>query len=107
MLNRVKTIMWILDVMKGNIREAENYAEKACNMKGYCAECAEWCTEMAKRHLSFNERGMNILAKHHTDLLATVEGELAGAINMMIHERRAWLNDEAAGILAKLDKNKA
>jgi hypothetical protein len=106
MLMQVKTIMWILDVMKGNIHEAENYAEKACHMKGYCPECAEWCTEMAKRHLSFNDRGMSLLNHHHSELMAKVEGELAGGIDMMIHERRAWLNEEAAEIHAKLDKNK-
>ena len=107
MLMKIKHIMWLLDVMEGNVHEAEKYAEKAHYMKSYCPESAEWCVEMVKRHLAFNEKGMSILSRYHNELLATVDGELAGAVNMAIHEKRGWINEETAEVHVMLDKYKA
>lgn len=107
MLLHLKTIMWILDVMKGNVQEAEKYAEKACHMRDHCPDSAEWCVEMAKKHLEFNNKGMSLLDKHLAALTDKADGEVVGAIKMYVHEKRSHLAEESVEVHVMLDKYKA
>lgn len=107
MLMHLKTIMWLIDTMKGNVAEAERYAEKACRMRDYCPDTAEWCAEMARRHLEFNNKGASVLEKHLTAFKGMAEGEASGALQMYVHDKRAWIAEETAEVHVKLEKYKA
>ena len=53
----MKMIKWASDIMEGNLREAEKYIGKAYELRDIDREAADWCREMAAKHLGFNEHG--------------------------------------------------
>ena len=50
----MRMIKWTCDVISGNLREARKYIEKAYEMRESCRPVADWCRDMAARHLEFN-----------------------------------------------------
>jgi hypothetical protein len=57
----MKMIKWVSDIMEGNLREAEKYIGKAYELRDIDREAADWCREMAAKHLGFNERGHELV----------------------------------------------
>ena len=106
MLHHLKRVMWILETMQGNIREAEKYIEMACHTKHHCQDTAEWCLEMAKRHLEFNSKGTALLDRHMAELSDKYDGELMGSVKTYIHERRAGIMEESVEMHVALEKCK-
>lgn len=99
MLMHIKTIMWILDVIKGNVDEAEKYAKKAHKMKAWNKETADWCCAMSKKHLEFNADGERLLERFCAELEQASGGdELMGAMKTMVHDKKAWIADETAEV---------
>jgi hypothetical protein len=99
MLMHIKTIIWILDKMQGNVEEAERYAKKGHKMKAWNRDLADWCMAMSKNHMEFNVDGERLLEHFCTELERTSGGgELMGAIKTMVHDKRAWIADESAEV---------
>lgn len=51
---------WIMDVLRGNVREARKYATKAHELRDKNRQAADWCCDMADAHLKFNDSGMSM-----------------------------------------------
>ena len=51
---------WIMDVLRGNVREARKYATKAHELRDKNRQAADWCCDMADAHLKFNDGGMSM-----------------------------------------------
>lgn len=67
----MEKIQWVMDVIAGNLREARGYIVKAYEMRDECREAAEWCRDMASKHLEFNAKGNEIVKKFMADFDAS------------------------------------
>lgn len=59
----MRMIKWTCDVIAGNLREARKYIGKAYELRETCRPAADWCRDMALRHLEFNTQGHAIVKK--------------------------------------------
>ena len=59
------------DIISGNLREARKYICKAYELKDSCKEAADWCKDMAVKHLDFNTKGHDLVAKLIKDYAAS------------------------------------
>lgn len=105
MMTHIKMIHWALDVSERNLEEAEKYAKKAHGLKLQYRPAADWCVEMAKRHLEFNVSAAAMLDQLCKELHdAGGNAELWQAMKASVHEKRAWLAEETAEVRMMLDK---
>lgn len=108
MITHIKMIHWALDVAERNLDEAEKYARKAHGLRMQYRPAADWCVEMARMHLQFNERAEAMLDQLCREL-RDVGGnsELWQAMRASVHEKRERLAEETAevkGMLERYDK---
>lgn len=99
MVTHIKMIHWTLDVAEKNLEEAEKYARKAHGLKLQYRPAADWCIEMAKRHLEFNDRAagmLDVLCRELHD--AGGSTELWNAMKASVHEKREKLAEETAEV---------
>lgn len=104
MTTHIKLIYWALDVAERNLEEAERYVKKAHALRMQYKPAADWCIEMAKRHLDFNGTAnvlLDGLCREMGD--ATGEGDIRGAIRAAINERRERLAEDTAEVKAKIN----
>ena len=105
MMTHIKMIYWALDVAERNLDEAEKYAKKAHRFKMQYRPAADWCAEMARRHLEFNASASVMLDQLCRELHDAGGGaELHQAMRASVHERREWLAEETAEVRMMLDK---
>ena len=104
MMTHIKMIHWILEIADKNIGEAERYADKAHMLKDEHRGAADWCVEMAKRHLEFNEKGCSMLTQLCREMEQNMgENELYKMMKTYVTETRAHLARETAEIKMKLE----
>lgn len=99
MMTHIKMIHWTLDVAERNLEEAAKYAKKAHGMKLQYRIGADWCVEMAKRHLEFNERATLMLDQLCKELHDSGGNtELWQAMKASVHEKREKMAEETADV---------
>ena len=59
----MKMIKWATDTIAGNLREARKYIYKAYVVRDECHDAADWCRDMAVKHLEFNVKGHDLAKK--------------------------------------------
>lgn len=99
MMMHIKLIHWALEIEEHNLEEAEKYAKKAHALKLQHKQAADWCAEMAKKHVEFNEKAnslLDALCKELTE--ATGGGEISNAMKATISERRERIAEETAEV---------
>lgn len=108
MITHIKMIHWALDVADRNLEEAKKYAHKAQGLRMQYRPAADWCVEMAKRHLEFNTNASIMLDQLCKELHeAGGNSELWQAMKASVHEKRERLAEETASVkmeLAMYDK---
>ena len=67
----MKMIKWASDIINGNLREAEKYIGKAYELRDTHKDAADWCKEMAAKHLEFNAKGHELVKKLIADYTAS------------------------------------
>ena len=103
MMMHIKMLCWALDVACGNVGEAEKYAEKAHHFREQHKAAADWCAEMAKRHLEFNDKGASLMDQLCRELGETkIGGEMMEAFKAMVHEKRGHLAERTAKVKMSL-----
>lgn len=103
MMVHIKMIHWALDVAERNLEEAAKYVKKAHGLKLQYRPAADWCMEMAKKHLEFNERAAAMLDQLCKELHEAGGGsELWQAMKAAVHEKREKLAEETAEVRAKM-----
>lgn len=50
----------VLDIMWGNLMEADKYIKEAHDLKDECRAYADWCRDMAMKHMEFNTTGRSV-----------------------------------------------
>ena len=104
-MTHIKMIHWALDVAERNLDEAEKYAKKAHGLRTQYRPAADWCVEMARRHLDFNERASAMLDQLCRELHeAGGNSELYQAMKASVHEKRERLAEETAEVKLMLEK---
>lgn len=73
----------VLDIMWGNVMEADKYIKEAHDMKDECRAYADWCRDMAAKHLEFNSTGRNVFDRVR-DMVAAEHEHTAHMPGMMI-----------------------
>ena len=105
MMTHIKMIHWALEVAEHNLEEAERYAKKAHGLKIRYRPAADWCVEMAKKHLEFNDKAAIMLDQLCKELHeAGGNSELWSAMKASVHEKREWLAEETAEVRMMLEK---
>lgn len=103
MITHIKMIHWALDVSEKNLEEAEKYAKLAHRLKMQYRPAADWCVEMAKKHLDFNINASIMLDQLCKELHdAGGNGELWQAMKASVHEKREWLAEETVKVKMNL-----
>ena len=97
----MKMIKWASDIMRGNLHEARKYINKAYELKETHPQAAEWCKEMAAKHLDFNTKGHELTKK----LIAEAEAKqssLAPGMMAVYNDIHADMIRENAEIMAMI-----
>lgn len=105
MLVHIKLIDWILGVEEGNVAEAEKYVKKAHRMKHENKGVADWCIEMARKHLDFNDNRGDMMLDDLCQKFNEVAGgtELHTAMRQHVHNKRAWIAEETAEVRTMIE----
>lgn len=104
MTMHIKLIYWALGVEEGNLEEAKKYACKAHALKLQSKQAADWCVEMAKRHLEFNAKADTMLDQLTKEMgEAAGGGEVVNAIKSAVNERRERIAEETAEVKMKIN----
>ena len=97
----------VLDIMWGNLMEAEKYIKEAHELRDECRTYADWCKEMAMKHIEFNSNGKNVYDRLKERLHEDHEHtEHHKGVVMILDHNMAKLNHYSAEIKAKLAEYK-
>lgn len=95
----MKMIKWASDIMAGNLDEAQKYIGKAYELRDTNPTAADWCKDMAVKHLDFNKAGHELVKKLITDFQAGGKhSDLAPGMMAVYNDRHADLIRKAAEI---------
>ena len=64
----------VLDIMWGNLMEAEKYIKQAHELHDECRMYADWCHAMATRHIEFNTDGKAVYLTYNLTELSALRG---------------------------------
>jgi hypothetical protein len=80
----------VLDIMWGNLMEAEKYIKQAHELHDECRLYADWCHAMATKHIEFNTDGKAVYdrlkermhedhehAEHHAGIVMILDRNMA------------------------------
>ena len=91
----MRMIKWASDIIAGNLREARKYAEKAHELRDINKAAADWCKEMAQKHLEFKKMSEDYAASGKNS-------ELAPGMKAVYEATHADLMRESAEIAAMI-----
>ena len=97
----MKMIKWASDILSGNLREARKYINQAYELRDTHQQAAEWCKDMAQKHLDFNTKGHELVKK----LIAEAESKqsaLAPGMMAVYNDLHADMIRENAEIMAMI-----
>lgn len=95
----MRMIKWVSDIIAGNIDEAQKYIGKAYELREVNRDAADWCKEMAAKHLDFNGKGHEIAKKLIAEYNASGKhSELAPGMQAVYNEIHADLIRRAAEV---------
>ncbi len=97
----------VLDIMWGNLMEADKYVGMAHELKDECRAYADWCKEMAHKHIEFNSGGKTVYDRMKERLHEEHEHKEhhAGAL-LVLDRNMAKLHQHCAEIKAKMAEYK-
>ena len=99
----MRMIKWASDIVAGNLREARKYICKAYDLKETCKPAADWCKEMAAKHLEFNNAGHALVKKMIEDYAASGNNsELAPGMRAVYNDLHCDMMREHAEIQAMI-----
>lgn len=99
----MRMIKWASDIINGNLREAEKYIGKAYELRDVNKDAADWCKEMAAKHLDFNTKGHDLVKKLIADYAASGKhSELAPGMQAVYNEIHADMIKRNAEIMAMI-----
>jgi len=97
----------VLDIMWGNLMEADKYIKMAHELRDECRVYADWCKDMAMKHIEFNTGGKTVYErmrdKLHEDHEHAAHHE---GILMILDRQMAKLSHNCAEIKSKMDAYK-
>lgn len=97
----------VLDIMWGNLMEADKYAGMAHELRDECRSYADWCKDMAMKHIEFNTAGKTAYERMREKLHEDHEHrEHHAGILMILDRNLAKLNQHCAEVKAKVDAYK-
>jgi hypothetical protein len=96
-----------LDIMWGNLMEADKYVKMAHELKDDCRMMADWCKDMAAKHMEFNVSGRAVYDRLKDRLHEEHEhAEHHAGIVMVLDRNMAKLNRQHSEIKAMMDMYK-
>ena len=97
----------VLDVMWGNLMEADKYIRGAHELKDECRAMADWYKDMAMKHVEFNTAGKSIYERLKERMHEDHEhAEHHAGILMILDRNMAKLNHNCAEVKAKMEAYK-
>lgn len=97
----------VLDIMWGNLMEADKYIKEAHDLKDTNRFYADWCKEMGMKHIEFNTNGKTVFDRMRDMLLNSQEHVDNSRAMVMIFDRQmAKLNRHCAEIKALMEMYK-
>ena len=103
----MRMIKWVSDILCGNVREAKMYAHKAHELREENKAVADWCRDMAQKHLEFNVSGHDIVKRMIREYAESGEhSELAPGMMVVYNDRHNDLMAETAEVKAMIEMYK-
>ena len=103
----MRMIKWTTDIISGNLREARKYIGKAYELRESCRPAADWCKEMAVRHLEFNQIGHSMAKKMIEDYANSgAQSELMPGMKAVYNDMHADIMRESAEVQAMIAAHK-
>ena len=103
----MRMIKWTTDIIAGNLREARKYIGKAYELRESCRPAADWCKEMAVRHLEFNQIGHSMVKKLIEDYANSgAQSELLPGMKAVYTDMHADIMRESAEVQAMISAYK-
>lgn len=97
----------VLDIMWGNLMEADKYIGMAHEMKDECRTMADWYKDMAMKHIEFNTSGKALFERLKDKLHEDHEHAAHHAGILLILDRQmSKLNQHCAELKAKMEAYK-
>ena len=97
----------VLDIMWGNLMEADKYIKEAHELRDECRTYADWCRDMAMKHIEFNTAGKGVFDRLKDRMREDTEHAAHHPGIMVILDRQmAKLHHAAAEIKVKMDAYK-
>lgn len=97
----------VLDIMWGNLMEADKYIGMAHELRDACRAYADWCKEMAAKHIEFNTTGRSVYDRLKERMHEDHEhAEHHKGVVMVLDRNLAKLNQHCAEIKAKMAEYK-
>lgn len=97
----MKMIKWTSDIIKANLHEARKYINQAYELRDTYQQAAEWCKDMAVKHIEFNAKGHELVKKLVTEAEAK-QSPLAAGMMAVYNDMHAELVREQAEIMAMI-----
>ena len=101
----MKMIKWASDILKANLHEARKYIDKAYELRDTHQQAAEWCKEMAMKHIEFNAKGHDLVKKLIAEA-ETKQSPLGPGMMVVFNDIHADLIREQAEIAAMISAYK-
>lgn len=99
----MRMIKWTTDIIAGNLREARKYIGKAYELRESYRPAADWCKEMAVRHLEFNQIGHSMVKKMIEDYANSgAQSELLPGMKAVYNDMHADIMRESAEVQAMI-----
>lgn len=103
----MKMIKWASDIIKNNLSEAEKYIGKAYELREANKDAADWCKEMAAKHLDFNGKGHDLVKRLIADYAASGQhSDLAPGMQVVYNDIHADMMRKHAEIMAMISNYK-
>ena len=103
----MKMIKWASDIIKNNLHEAEKYISKAYELREANKDAADWCKEMAAKHLDFNGKGHELVKRLIADYAASGQhSDLAPGMQVVYNDIHADMMRKHAEIMAMVSNYK-
>lgn len=103
----MRMIKWTTDIIIGNQHEAEKYIGKAYELRDTHKDAADWCKDMAHKHLEFNAKGHELVKKLISDYTASGQhSALAPGMQAVYNDMHADMMRKHAEIMAMISTYK-
>ncbi len=103
----MRSIKWATEIISGNLAEARKYIMKAYELRDQDRQAADWCRDMAAKHVDFNAAGHNLVKRMIEDVRAKdPNNAMVAGMRAVFEDKHADMMQEQAEIVGMINAYK-